>query len=127
VLDFQEVGKLDPKKEVAIVKQDDIVKKLSGESPEHKLYSDQVPPKATKDLNEGAVILQEGADGIYSARLGTKWETISPIINTLGEEEKLIRRVYVQSDDVDVVKELRAKARKILSTYKPEGVDAQQS
>lgn len=117
VLDFQEVGKLDPKKEVAIVKQDAIFQQLSGESSKHKLHSDQVPPKATKDLNEGAVILQQGTDGIYSARLGTTWESISPIINTLGEEEKLIRRIYVQSDDADVVKDLRAKARKILSTY----------
>jgi HD superfamily phosphohydrolase len=80
-------------------------------------YEDNVDPKATKDLNEGAALLKRGSDGIYEKQQKMKWSDHSSIIEALELAEKNISRIYLQetseNGDIDptILKELRIAAR----------------
>jgi hypothetical protein len=123
VVDFQETRKVDDsrqsdnlkKEEEALKRQAEVFERLEECCGEYQLHLDKIKPKATKDLNTGAVILRQDVDGVYFADRSTTWEAISPIIKTLGEEERSIHRIYVKSSDSAVVKSVRTKARVILA------------
>jgi HD superfamily phosphohydrolase len=60
----------------------------------------RVEPKATKDLEAGAALLERsGSDGIYRARRDTSWIDASTIIGALAENEQKIGRVYLVVED----------------------------
>ena len=77
------------------------------------LKIDQIPPKATKDLDKGAVLLRRDSVGIYAAQVGLTWREASPIIHALEEEEKNIVRIYLLDSNPAQAKLLRDKAFEI--------------
>ncbi|RKG71714.1 HD domain-containing protein [Corallococcus exercitus] len=98
--------------------QELILQKLKAEFPEVKFQKDKVKAAAAKDLNNGAVILNQDVSGFYYANPSAKWESYSPIIATLIEmgksEKEDIRRIYIQSTDSEKAKSIRAAFRKNL-------------
>jgi uncharacterized protein len=74
-----------------------LVNRVSG----NDLYVDQVPPKATKDLEKGAALLQRDDEGVYAALRQETWPEASPIIRTLGLEEQAVVRIYLKTSDFD--------------------------
>ncbi|MBZ4336410.1 HD domain-containing protein [Corallococcus sp. AS-1-12] len=107
--------------------QESILQKLKATFPDVTFHLDKIKAAAAKDLNSGAVILNQDSTGIYSADQAAKWESYSRIIATLsktitpeeekeGKEEEHIRRIYVQTADSSKAKSIRAALRKDLST-----------
>jgi HD superfamily phosphohydrolase len=80
-----------------ILRRDRLAARVLGDD----LHMDQVPPKATKDLETGAALLQRDSDGVYAALSTETWPEASPIIRTLGLEEQAVVRIYLKSADPD--------------------------
>ncbi len=76
------------------------------------LYFDEVSPKATKDLEDGAVLLSQGNDGIYAKHRRRNWLSESSIILALKDAEKEISRIYFKRDQPPLLDKLRTEARK---------------
>lgn len=97
----------------------ELVKTLKSQSPSTAvdIFLDKAPPKATKDLDTGAKLLQEGADGVYSAITGMTWTTASSIINTLKTEEEQLHRIYLRDHSPEKAKLLRRLALQIVSDH----------
>ncbi|WP_186001933.1 HD domain-containing protein [Corallococcus sp. Z5C101001] len=109
VVDFQDNRDLDASQ------QDAILRDLKVKFPTAIFHPDKIKPKATKDLNNGAVILKQDVNGVYFADPDAKWELISPIIQTLGKAEESIYRIYVRTADTAMAKEIRTAFRKSLN------------
>lgn len=93
--------------------QDDltlIVTELNRAHPSAELVTWTQDPKATKDLDRGAALLERDSDGIYSTVGSQPWLEASPIINVLHTEEKSLGRIYVKSSDKDLAAKLRVAA-----------------
>ncbi len=80
------------------------------------LFVDKIPPKATKDLDKGAVLLRRDRNGIYATQEDLMWRQASPIIDALEKEEKNIVRIYLHESNPVLAKSLRDKAFKIDAT-----------
>jgi HD superfamily phosphohydrolase len=90
-----------------------ILAQLKQDNPNTPLIVDQIPPKATKDLDKGAVLLRRDREGIYAAQEGMTWRQASPIIHALEKEEKNIVRIYLLVSNPSLAKTLRDKAFEI--------------
>jgi uncharacterized protein len=87
------------------------------------LLLDKIPPKATKDLDKGAVLLRRDERGIYSSIAGATWAQVSPILRVLGDEEKSLTRIYLRSSDKKLAGKLRSTALRAESKRLEETVD----
>lgn len=90
-----------------------ILDRLLRDSSSLPLFVDKIPPKATKDLDKGAVLLRRDKSGIYAAQEGLTWRQASPIIHALEKEEKNIVRIYLRDSNSGLAKPLRDKAFEI--------------
>jgi uncharacterized protein len=107
VFDLQDYGTSKDERQV-----DRLYSELRASFEGDLFHEDKVPPRATKDLDEGAAILSE-VDGIYTANPELKWEGRSPLIKALGEGEKLVYRIFAKSDSPDEVKRYRKRVREL--------------
>jgi uncharacterized protein len=92
--------------------KNDLLSRVQG----NDLHVDKVPPKATKDLDRGAALLQRDADGVYAALSTETWPQASPIIRTLGMEEQSVVRIYLKSHSPDRLKLIRSELLKVTRT-----------
>lgn len=74
---------------------------------------DTYDPKATKDLEKGAVLLERDTNGFYSARSNTSWHDASPLIKVLSAAERSIGRIYLKDSNKDVATKLRKRAMQL--------------
>ena len=75
------------------------------------LHFDKVDPKATKDFEDGAVLLSQGNDGIYAKHHERNWLSESSITAALKNAEKEISRIYLKKEYPPLLENLRTKAR----------------
>jgi HD superfamily phosphohydrolase len=82
------------------------------------LIRDQVKPKATKDLNQGAALLFRDESGVYRASRRHSWQNISPLIQVLAAQEEKIVRVYYKGGDPQTAKNCRLEALKLETEFR---------
>lgn len=102
---------------VAPDRQDEFLMRLKKET-NADLVLDSVPPKATKGLAEGAALLSRNAKGVY-AKTSVNWLDISPLMKTLTDEERTIRRIYYRGFDPKTAKAVREKALELEKEFTP--------
>lgn len=103
---------------IAPERQEDFYEMLRAEHPDVELMMDQVKPKATKDLDGGAALLFRGDDGVYRPNPQLSWISISPLIRSMTEEEKLVVRIYYKGSDPAIAKQLRMAALKLENRFR---------
>jgi HD superfamily phosphohydrolase len=88
---------------------EDVFKKLKQSEPNlcSKLIIDKIDPQATKGLDLGAALLRRGVNGIYEKISGSNWLKESPIIRALANEEKEIARIYLNSDNLQEIEQVK--------------------
>lgn len=94
----------------------DVVMRLKERIPQANLTVDPTEPKATKDLERGAALLDRDEDGVYAARSSDTWPQASAIIRTLEREEKAIIRIYSRDSDTSLLRKIRVELRTVLGT-----------
>lgn len=102
---------------------EELMKTVGRGHTQDMLLLDKIPPKATKYLDKGAVLLRRDERGIYSAVAGATWAQISPILRVLGDEEKSLTRIYLRSDNKKLAGKLRSLALRAESRKLARGFD----
>lgn len=98
-------------------KAQEILKRLKARLPELEkdLFVVPTPPKATKDLEDGAKVLQQDRNGLYSVSDQMTWDKASTIIASLKRQEEQLFRIYLHRHEPILAKEAREAALKIQS------------
>lgn len=75
---------------------------------------DKINPKATKDLENGAALLERNEYGFYATDKNSSqgWQEGSLMIDALAKEENMIGRIYYVGEDIKELDDLRNNARK---------------
>lgn len=80
------------------------------------ILPDEGKPGATKDLDEGAKLLDRREDGLYSTVGDRAWVEYSILIGALADYEGNIGRIYAKGAALDILTSLKGEARKISRT-----------
>lgn len=89
-----------------------IASQLRVEFQDAPICVDKIRPKATKDLDKGAMLLERDANGVYSVDHNRAWLD-APIIRAMQEAEDSFVRIYLKKDDAALAKLLRNRARQL--------------
>lgn len=79
---------------------------------------DETPPRALKDIDDGAALLIRNTDGFYVTASKLTWQGESPLIASLKQADASFARIYYTGSDPTRAKKIRTRSLQILYEHR---------